>query len=364
MPDAAEYAALAARTAAANPSFGNALRVALDSVAPAAPAAQLPPVTKEIQGQLGTSAFRLQPSKDGRPLSLWHDVPLHERLPSGDLSGNLHFVCEIPKWTRKKFEIATDEAGNPIKQDEKKGELREFKTGAAGLSFNYGCLPQTWEDPAHVHPDAKAGGDNDPLDVCEIGTRQIPSGEVRSVKVLGVLCMIDEGEADWKIIAIDVSDPWAPHLNGVADLEARIPGMVHAIREWFRDYKVADGKPQNKFGLEEQCMDRPYALGIVKECHESWLRLLSGEASRQTTQAAKLNTSHRPSMISLSPEQQARLLQAAAAAVPGLERGLSRQSASTDCHISEESSSSSDGGGGDEAVVSDQQVPGDAPHEA
>jgi len=40
---------------------------------------------------------------------------------------------------RKKFEIATDEIGNPIKQDEKKGVLREFKKG--DIFFNYGCLP-------------------------------------------------------------------------------------------------------------------------------------------------------------------------------------------------------------------------------
>jgi hypothetical protein len=42
-------------------------------------------------------------------------------------------------WHRKKFEIATDEVGNPIKQDEKKGVLREFKKG--DIFFNYGCLP-------------------------------------------------------------------------------------------------------------------------------------------------------------------------------------------------------------------------------
>ena len=36
----------------------------------------------------------------------------------------------------KKFEIATGEIGNPIKQDEKKGVLREFKKG--DIFFNYG----------------------------------------------------------------------------------------------------------------------------------------------------------------------------------------------------------------------------------
>ena len=43
---------------------------------------------------------------------------------------------------RKKFEIATDEVGNPIKQDEKKGKLREFKKG--DIFFNYGCLPVSY----------------------------------------------------------------------------------------------------------------------------------------------------------------------------------------------------------------------------
>ena len=33
-------------------------------------------------------------------------------------------------------------------------------------------------------------------------------GKVRPVKVLGILCMIDEGEADWKVVVIDREDPW------------------------------------------------------------------------------------------------------------------------------------------------------------
>ena len=38
-------------------------------------------------------------------------------------------------------------------------------------------------------------------------------GEVVKVKVLGVLAMIDEGETDWKVIAINVEDPEASSLN-------------------------------------------------------------------------------------------------------------------------------------------------------
>jgi len=73
----------------------------------------------------------------------------------------VHFVVEIPKFSRAKFEIATGEALNPIKQDTKKGQLRNYNYG--DMPFNYGCFPQTWEDPAHTTPDTGAiGGTADP----------------------------------------------------------------------------------------------------------------------------------------------------------------------------------------------------------
>lgn len=39
-------------------------------------------------------------------------------------------------------------------------------------------------------------------------------GEVIQVKPLGVLALIDEGEMDWKIIAINIEDPEADKFNG------------------------------------------------------------------------------------------------------------------------------------------------------
>ena len=51
----------------------------------------------------------------------------------------------------------------------------QFKKG--DIYFNYGCFPQTWEDPTHFHPDADGcRGDNDPVDVVEIGARIIAPG--------------------------------------------------------------------------------------------------------------------------------------------------------------------------------------------
>ena len=124
---------------------------------------------------------------------------------------------------------------NPIKQDVKKGKVRFVNNCFPyhGYIWNYGafpqvnpsdiyyhnmlsnfswsiafpslpsliplssayCLPhtQTWEDPAHIDPDTRAGGDNDPVDVCELGSKVATRGEVKQVKILGTVALIDEG---------------------------------------------------------------------------------------------------------------------------------------------------------------------------
>ena len=59
----------------------------------------------------------------------------------------------------------------------------------------------------------------------EISPNRLPMGSVHQVKVLGCLAMIDEGETDWKIIAIDVNDPRASSLETVEDLAATEEGI-------------------------------------------------------------------------------------------------------------------------------------------
>ena len=73
------------------------------------------------------------------------------------------------------MEVATDEELTPIKQDTKKGKLRDYPYN---INWNYGMLPQTWEDPGHEHPEMKVMGDNDPVDVVEIGSAALEMGSV------------------------------------------------------------------------------------------------------------------------------------------------------------------------------------------
>jgi inorganic pyrophosphatase len=93
--------------------------------------------------------------------------------------------------------------------------------------------------------------------------------------------MIDEGECDWKVIAIDAEDKWAPYINDIDDVKEQLPGLLEAIREWYRTYKIPDGKPPNRFALDEQFMNKEYATEIINECHHAWDQLVSGDKHRQ-----------------------------------------------------------------------------------
>merc|ERR1712129_101033 len=208
----------------------------------------------------------------------WHDIPLYND------DGTLNMIVEIPKETQAKMEVATDEEMTPIKQDTKKGKLRDYPYN---INWNYGMLPKTWEDPAVENPEIEnMAGDNDPVDVVEIGSVQHDMGTVISVKPLGIYAMIDDGELDWKVIAIDVNDPKASVLNDVEDVEKEFPGELEKIRVWFRDYKTPDGKPINRFGLDDKCMNKEYTMGVIKETEEFYNKLMSGE--RENTEELSL----------------------------------------------------------------------------
>lgn len=227
-------------------------------------------VSTEVRGQHQTRNFRRYfVNKDGHQVSPWHDLPLR-----ADMAGEYWMVTEIPRMTRSKMELATDEPWNPIAQDVKSGALREYH---GPIFWNYGFLPQTWEDPFSEHPVLHVRGDNDPLDVVEVGSRTHEQGEVVRVRVLGGLAMIDGGELDWKIIVLSCDDPLAAHVQDIDDLQAKAPGVVSGIREWFRWYKAPDGKSLNSFGFGEAPLARDAAIEIIEETNAAWQRLRSGQ---------------------------------------------------------------------------------------
>lgn len=236
---------------------------------------------KEI-GSKYSADFRSYAIKGDKIVSYFHDIPLDLNFETKEVN----MVVEIPRWTNAKFEIDTTLPGNPIVQDIKKGEVRFVKNlfPYRGYIHNYGALPQTWEDPSHKDDDVDYFGDNDPVDVCEIGHRILATGDVVRVKLLGAIALIDDGELDWKIIAINVQDPLAAELTDIHDVYTKCPGLLELTRQWFRDYKLPDGKPENKFAYNGKYKTQLEAVSIVKKCQKHWANLVEG----------KINHAHLP----------------------------------------------------------------------
>ncbi|KAI7993501.1 hypothetical protein LOK49_LG11G01984 [Camellia lanceoleosa] len=165
-------------------------------------------------------------SLDLLKVSPWHDIPLH----LGD--GVFNFNVEIPKETSAKMEVVTDESYTPINQDTKKGKLRYY---SYNINWNYGLFPQTREDPSFANSEVEGAlGDNDPVDV-EIGQTRGKIGQIMKVKPLAALAMLDEGELDWKIVAISLDDPRASLVNDIDDVEKHLPFLKkQGFNEQFR----------------------------------------------------------------------------------------------------------------------------------
>ncbi|CAI9104173.1 OLC1v1002799C2 [Oldenlandia corymbosa var. corymbosa] len=216
------------------------------------------------EGQVENHDYRVfLLDSSGKKISPWHDIPLQLD------DGVFNFVVEIPKDTNLRMEVATDEQFTPIKQDERGGRLR------CNLSWNYGLLPQTWEDPSSANLEVEgAFGDNDPVDVIEIGDSPANIGDVLKVKPLAALALIDEGKLDWKIIAISLKDVRETLVNDVDDVEKFFPGALTSISSFFRDYKMIYGGVRgNKYGLGNKPLNKDYALKVIRESNEAWSKL-------------------------------------------------------------------------------------------
>jgi len=203
-------------------------------------------------------------------ISPWHDIPLEAGL-SETKERVFNYISEIPRGTVEKMEITEKEEWNPILQDRKKGVLRKILY--MPYPWNYGAFPQTWSNPNVAHPATNLNGDGDPIDVVDVGMNTHKIGDVVLVKVVAALGLIDEGETDWKIIAVNVLDPKAHFINGPEDLEKHKPGVISTLRDFFINYKVPDGKGRNTLAFGGDIKDKEFALSVVADHHEGWKSL-------------------------------------------------------------------------------------------
>lgn len=155
----------------------------------------------------------------------WHD------LPSQDITGRPYFVVEIPAGSSEKWEV--DKESGDLACNRVEGKRRRVEYLA--YPFNYGMIPQT------LLPE-ELGGDGDPLDVILLGDA-LRRGSVVPVRFIGMLEMLDRGEQDDKIIAVE-ADGRIGKVRDLLELESLFPGSRIIVEVWMDNYKGPDSPIQ------------------------------------------------------------------------------------------------------------------------
>lgn len=173
------------------------------------------------------------------PYTLSSPKNLLKDYPSKDSSENVQAVIEIPAGRTEKWEVEKED-GN-LKWNFKKGKPRVLKY--IGYPGNYGMVPRTLLSK-------ESGGDGDPLDIILLGP-PLNRGEVVSAKLVGVLKLLDDGEQDDKLIAVQFNSP-LKKADSLEELDEKFPGITKILELWFTNYKGNGKMKSNGFGdLEE-----------------------------------------------------------------------------------------------------------------
>lgn len=164
-------------------------------------------------------------------------------LAGGKANGIIQAVIEIPAGSNEKWEVAKD--GKSIIWEFKDAKPRVIDY--LGYPGNYGFIPRS------LLPREK-GGDGDPLDIIVLGNA-LPRGRRANVKLIGVLKIMDTGEQDDKLIAVDSSAPFYPNVNEIDTLKEKYPGILEILRLWFENYKGPGVMEFKGFGSREEAWE-------------------------------------------------------------------------------------------------------------
>ena len=150
-------------------------------------------------------------------------------LPLFSADKNINAVIEIPAGTNKKFEFNNESKSFEI--DKKNGHDRIINF----LPYigNYGFIPSTFSDP-------KKGGDGDALDILVL-SESVETGTVLEIIPIAMLKLIDNGEIDYKIIAIPADESkQIVKANSFVEFSKNYPIIKEIIELWFLNYNKDD----------------------------------------------------------------------------------------------------------------------------
>ena len=183
----------------------------------------------------------LPPFSRPTPKNPWHDI-------SPGTAQELNAIVEIPLNSRLKYEI-----------DKESGLLKLDRTLFSSVNYpaNYGFVPQTLAD------------DGDPLDILILGHEPLYPLTLLEARPIGIMNMVDQGEQDYKIIAVPAKDPEFKQVKDLADIA---PHLAKKIKRFFEEYKNLE----NKVVSVQDLQPLKDALPVIEEAIAAYQKWVQG----------------------------------------------------------------------------------------
>ena len=193
----------------------------------------------------------------------WHGIPIGDDVPM-----EVTVFIEIVPRDTVKYEVDKDTGYLKIDRPQQYSNV---------VPANYGFVPQTYcAESIAARARAKSeleisGGDGDPLDILVLSEHHIPRGDIiLKALPIGGFCLIDDGEADDKIIAVLKGDKVFEQYREISELPQ---GILERFEHYFLTYKTLPDELSKceiafSYGREE-------SYGVIRSAMEDYKSLLN-----------------------------------------------------------------------------------------
>jgi inorganic pyrophosphatase len=190
----------------------------------------------------------------------WHGVEIGDEAPE-------LVTCFIEMVPRDTVKYEVDKVTGYLKID----RPQKYSNTVPAL---YGFIPQTFsgEKVADLSREKtgndKIIGDSDPIDICIFTEKEITHGDILvRAKPIGGFRMIDNNQADDKIIAVLNNDALYEGFKDIADVPKSV---VDRLKHYFLTYKDIPGNPADV--QITHIYDKKEALELIERAIEDYRR--------------------------------------------------------------------------------------------
>jgi Inorganic pyrophosphatase len=140
---------------------------------------------------------------------------------------NISYGKDSPEVVNLVIEIRKDEGRNKYEMDKDTGYLTLDRVNGTTMGYpcDYGYVPGTLCE------------DGDPIDGLLVIDESVPGGVCVPARPIGVLYMVDDGEADEKLILVPAKDISKDHIKDLDDLGLNFQKKIEHFYSHYKDWK-------------------------------------------------------------------------------------------------------------------------------